>query len=58
MTYVRIFLKICEGCGVLWLRAYDSQDVYCAACSRTMRTLPRLGRCAAEDGRGCGAERM
>ena len=40
MTYVRIFLKICEGCGALWLRAHGSEDVYCVACSRKMRTLP------------------
>ena len=38
--YLRIFLKVCEGCGVLWLRAQDCPEVYCPDCARRLRLLP------------------
>lgn len=40
MMYLRIFLKVCEGCGTLWFRTQDCTDVYCAHCSPRMRALP------------------
>jgi hypothetical protein len=40
MTYVRVFLKICEGCGALWLRSDEGKDVYCGRCARRMQELP------------------
>jgi hypothetical protein len=46
MMYLRVFLKVCEGCGSLWFRAQESVDVYCAGCAARMRALPpgRPGR--------------
>jgi len=44
MKYLRIFLKVCEGCGSLWFRAQDSPDIYCPACSLRMRALPPVRR--------------
>ncbi len=41
MMYLRIFLKVCEGCGGLWYRAQDCTEVYCPGCAARMRTLPR-----------------
>jgi hypothetical protein len=44
MTYLRIFLKVCEGCGSLWFRTQDSPEVYCSGCSARMRSLPQARR--------------
>jgi hypothetical protein len=38
--YLRISLKVCEGCGVLWLRTEDCSEVYCSGCVRKLRSLP------------------
>lgn len=38
--YLRIFLKVCENCGVLWFRGQDCPDMYCLACTRKLRSLP------------------
>jgi hypothetical protein len=40
MTYIRVYLKFCEGCGSLWFRAQDSAGVYCGTCAREMNVLP------------------
>ncbi len=40
MMYLRIFLKVCEGCGSLWFRAQDSPEVYCPSCSPRLAALP------------------
>jgi hypothetical protein len=40
--YLRIFLKVCEGCGVLWLRAQDCPEIYCPGCARKLRALPSI----------------
>jgi hypothetical protein len=40
MMYLRVFLKVCEGCGSLWLRAQDCPEVYCSGCAARMRALP------------------
>lgn len=40
MMYVRICLKVCEGCGALWLRAEDSSHVYCPACAPRLAAIP------------------
>lgn len=52
MMYVRIFLKICEGCGSLWFRAQDCQDVYCSGCSARLRVLPQAQRARRAGRRG------
>lgn len=38
--FIRISLKTCEACGILWFRAEDSIEVYCGTCARKMRRLP------------------
>jgi len=45
MVYLRVFVKVCEGCGVLWLRAQDCREVYCGGCAGRMRSLPQGRRC-------------
>jgi hypothetical protein len=47
MDYLRVFLKICEGCGVLWLRSGDLDGVYCRKCSAVLSDFPapHAGKC-------------
>ena len=50
MTYLSLTLKVCEGCGSLWLRAHAGLEVYCGVCTRRLKDFPdpktrrRLGR--------------
>ncbi len=50
MTYLSLTLKVCEGCGSLWLRADAGVDVYCRSCATRLKDFPdpktrrRLGR--------------
>jgi hypothetical protein len=44
MTYLRINLKVCEGCGGLWLRTQGRTDIYCFSCERKFRDLPKPTR--------------
>ena len=32
MKYLRVEMKICEGCGALWLRGGAGDGVYCSEC--------------------------
>jgi hypothetical protein len=45
MNDFRVELKICEACGVLWLRT-ASQGVYCRGCAERLSHFPasRMGR--------------
>ena len=45
MKGLQVELKICEGCGALWLRAV-SQGNYCRGCATWMSEcpVPRVGR--------------
>ena len=40
MDYLRMDLKVCEGCGALWLRAGATKIVYCLACTRKLAEFP------------------
>ena len=40
MKSLRVNLKICEGCGNLWFRAQELNEVYCATCSTRLRAFP------------------
>ena len=40
MKYVRVELKICEGCGALWLRHGIQDGIWCAACARRLSGFP------------------
>lgn len=33
-------LKICEGCGCLWFRVEQQQNVYCRECEAKLREFP------------------
>lgn len=45
MNYLRMDLKVCEGCGVLWLRTAPLDGVYCDGCARKLMEYPAaLGR--------------
>ena len=40
MNYLRLDLKVCEGCGTLWLRKGVADGVYCCGCARTLADFP------------------
>ena len=33
MEYLRVQLKVCEGCGGLWFRTQSTDDVYGSCCA-------------------------
>jgi hypothetical protein len=33
MEYLRVQLKVCEGCGNLWFRTQSAEDVYGRCCA-------------------------
>lgn len=47
MNDLRMYLKICEGCGVLWLRTGAVDGVYCRSCSTKLAEFPapNPGKC-------------
>jgi hypothetical protein len=47
MKDLRLYIKICEGCGVLWLRTAASDGVYCRRCLVTLADFPppNPGKC-------------
>lgn len=51
MMYLRICLKVCEGCGALWYRAEDCTEVYCPGCVPEMRIAARMRMLAIPPGR-------
>jgi hypothetical protein len=40
MKHLRVNLKICEGCGALWLRAATVESVYCRGCLTRLADFP------------------
>lgn len=44
MMYLRIFLKVCEGCGSLWFRTQDNPEVYCPVCAPRLAAIPPSAR--------------
>ena len=40
MKYLRVNLKVCEGCGALWLRKDAAAEVYCRGCSKRLAEFP------------------
>jgi hypothetical protein len=50
MAYQRVTLKVCEGCGMLWIREARGGGVYCGPCTGVLRHFPdpktrlRVGR--------------
>lgn len=47
MNELRLILKICEGCGVLWLRSEQRNEVYCQGCKVRLAEFPapHAGKC-------------
>lgn len=39
MTILRVELKVCEGCGALWVRP-AGQGVYCRGCAKYLAEFP------------------
>ena len=37
---LRLELKVCESCGVLWLRKCAGDGVYCVGCKRRLADFP------------------
>jgi hypothetical protein len=40
LSYLRMDLKVCEGCGVLWLRTRTVDGVYCNGCVGRLAEFP------------------
>lgn len=40
MNTLRLSLKVCEACGVLWLRGEVSDGVYCRGCAVRLAQFP------------------
>lgn len=40
MNDLQIDLKVCEGCGALWLRRTLSGEVYCRGCKQKLADFP------------------
>lgn len=40
MKYLRVEMKICEGCGALWIRRGVEDGVYCSTCVTHIADLP------------------
>ncbi len=40
MTYQSVSLKVCEGCGTLWIRKQAGAGVYCAPCIDVLQHFP------------------
>lgn len=40
MKYLHLELKVCEGCGALWLRTGVKDGAYCARCAATLSVFP------------------
>lgn len=38
----QVQLKVCEGCGVLWVRPMMLRGVYCARCYGKLRAFPKV----------------
>jgi hypothetical protein len=62
MNYLRMDLKVCEGCGALWLRMCAMKGVYCRSCAAKLAEFPpprvrRNGgkRTLLKRAAGCGA---
>ena len=62
MTIVRVELKVCEGCGALWVRPTGS-GVYCRGCTKYLAEFPaprgkrRAGRKPRCEKRAAGEQR-
>ena len=37
---LRVYLKVCEGCGCLWYRAQTVGSVYCKECEAKLKDFP------------------
>ena len=45
MNELRMELKVCEGCGVLWVRSGRDGTVYCRGCAEKLADFPAaIGR--------------
>ena len=40
MEYLFLELKVCEGCGTLWLRSTDLRQTYCPGCTQRLASFP------------------
>ena len=40
MSESHLHLKVCEGCGRLWLRNNDTPGVYCRRCNTRLAQFP------------------
>lgn len=40
MGYQSVSLKVCEGCGTLWIRGGVGTGVYCGPCTHILQQFP------------------
>ena len=43
MTFESMNLKVCEGCGNLWVRSAFLPNVYCSNCAELLTHFPKVG---------------
>lgn len=60
MGLLRMELKVCEGCGALWVRPSAHPEVYCPSCARRLADFPpprrrHSAQSTAGRRRGCAA---
>ena len=41
--FLQVQLKVCEGCGSLWFRAQNWNEVYCGGCRKRLEAFPSPG---------------
>ena len=44
MNELHLHLKVCEGCGRLWLRNIGTSGVYCQRCNTNLAQFPARRR--------------
>jgi hypothetical protein len=44
MFALRLELKVCEGCGGLWVRRQGRSNPYCVGCSERLMDFPKRSR--------------
>jgi hypothetical protein len=56
MFALRLELKVCEGCGGLWVRRQGRSNPYCVGCSERLTDFPKRSRRPKAAARRCSGK--
>jgi hypothetical protein len=56
MFALRLELKVCEGCGGLWVRRQGRSNPYCVGCSQRLSDFPQRSRRPKAAGTRCSGK--